>query len=48
MCSTEKHYKLPNGLIDACVVYGLGRKHCEDLQSRYFKCAVSSAAMFIN
>ena len=35
MCSPEQHYKLPNELIDACVVYGLDRKCFEDLQSRY-------------
>jgi len=33
--STEHSYKLPNSLIDACVVYGLDEQPSEALQSRF-------------
>ena len=31
----QQQYKLPNGLVDACVVYGLNGKACEELQRGY-------------
>ena len=31
----QRQYKLPNELIDACVVYGLDENSCESLQTRY-------------
>ncbi|XP_065914810.1 DENN domain-containing protein 3-like isoform X2 [Dysidea avara] len=35
--SIEQSYKLPNSLIDACVVYGLDEQPSETLQSRFSK-----------
>jgi len=44
----EQLYKLPNSLIDACVVYGLNEQPSESLQSRFSKSKVRNLEIMPN